>query len=178
MSKMSVRKTRKPVFYRNEKFVAGSGSVRRSGFDATDMTWSGGRSSLGNGSFSSGSYRYDDFFVRDSDAIVECSETETDEEAEWTNFESDSEEEDTWGQVPEVGIILKEKWNMTDGTSTWFEGVVVAVCRRYFSVQWDADGTKTKYHRRSWEVKLAQGGILLQGPMEFENGWRKKRRNV
>ena len=153
MSRRSSRQRKTPTFFHRENFVKGSGSCRRTGYDPTDMTWHGKHTSAAP--HQSGTYRFNSFLVSDQDAIVECSDTETESEAEWDDFENDEAEENpavlAW-ETPEIGMVIEEKWNMDNGTTAWFKGTIVALCRRYFKIQW-TDGTKTTYHRRSWNAK-------------------------
>ena len=154
----SARRERSPpVFFHQERFVPGSGAVNRFNFDPTDMGFDGGADVVPFSS--SGSYRFNEFVVSD-DMVVESS-SETDDDSIWPSSADDSESEDDEPVEPEVGMVLKEKWKMSDGSFAWFDGLIVSQCRRYFKVKWRCGGKCTIYHRRSWGEKVETGSLKV-----------------
>jgi len=106
------------------------------------------------------SYRMNDFVV--SDDMVELS-SETDDDSIWSSSADDSESEDEsdFAAEPEVGMVIKEKWKMSDGSFDWFDGIIVSQCSRYFKIKWRCGGKCTIYHRRSWAEKVETGSLKI-----------------
>ena len=152
------RKRGPPVFFHEERFVPGSGAVNRFSFDPTDMGFNGGAGVVPFSS--SGSYRMNDFVVSDDDQSVSASET--DDETLWSSSDDESEcDESDFEVEPEVGMVIKEKWKMSDGSFDWFDGIIVSQCSRYFKVKWRGGGKCTIYNRRSWAEKVETGSLKI-----------------